>query len=406
MSMDIKVLMFGWEFPPYNSGGLGVACLGLTRALTNEAIRISFVLPKKMDITSQHMKMIFADAPLINFCAINSLLSPYMGLQGYLGQYSIHNASFYGGSLFEEVSRYALRAGQLALQETFDIIHAHDWLSFPAGIEAKRISGKALIAHVHATEFDRAGEHINQRVYEIEKEGMTKADSVIAVSAFTKNVITKHYAIDPSKITVVHNGVEKEDLPSFTDSLEKVKQRGAKIVLFVGRITLQKGPDYFLRAAHKALSYNPNILFVIVGSGDMETQIIQEAAYLGISDKIFFTGFLRERELSAIYEAADLFVMPSVSEPFGIASLEALTHGTPILISKQSGVSEVVAHALKVDFWDVDEMANKILAVLKHQSLSQCLKSEGGKEVEKISWKDAAKKCIDLYQKVLQPSTA
>ena len=401
--MDIKVLMFGWEFPPYNSGGLGVACLGLTQALARERIDISFVLPKKLDISSNAMRIIFADAlsSIIRFRVIDSTLSPYLTPQSYNGSKFDDKEAFYGTTLFEEVRRYALAGARLAMKETFDIIHAHEWLSFPAGIEAKRVSGKPLIAHVHATEFDRTGGNVNQHVYEIEKEGMEKADRVVAVSDFTKNIIVNHYGIEPSKITVIHNGIEKEDYHVIPSTLKKFKEKGTKIVLFVGRITLQKGPDYFLRAAQKTLSYKPNVLFVIVGSGDMKEKIINQAAELGISNNVLFTGFLRGEELSSVYQAADLFVMPSVSEPFGLASLEALAHGTPVLISKQSGVSEVITHGLKVDFWDIDEMTNKILAVLDNQPLFQTLKEEGSKDLNKISWQEAAQKCISLYSQLL-----
>ncbi len=401
--MDIKVLMFGWEFPPYNSGGLGVACFGLTQALARERIDISFVLPKKLDISSNTMRIIFADtlSSIIRFRIIDSTLSPYLTPKSYNGSKLDDKEAFYGSTLFEEVARYALAGARLAMEETFNVIHAHDWLSFPAGVEAKRVSGKPLVAHVHATEFDRTGGNVNQHVYEIEKEGMEKADRIVAVSDFTKNIIISNYGIEPSKITVIHNGIEKENYHVIPSTLKKFKEQGTKIVLFVGRITLQKGPDYFLRAAQKTLSYKPNVMFVIVGSGDMEGQIINQVIELGISNNVLFTGFLRGEELSSVYQAADLFVMPSVSEPFGLASLEALAHGTPVLISKQSGVSEVITHGLKVDFWDIDEMANKILAMLDNQPLSQTLKEESVKDLDKVSWKEAAQKCIHLYSELL-----
>lgn len=408
--MKIRVLMFGWEFPPYNSGGLGTACFGLSRALVSEGIGVTFVLPKKISVSSGVMKIIFADAASkIKFRTIDSLLTPYVTSDRYGILRSFSGTGIYGRGLFDEVFRYAVRAREVASEENFDIIHAHDWLSFPAGMEAKRVSGKPLIVHVHATEFDRTGGNgINQNVYEIEKAGMETADGVIAVSEFTKEIICRHYGIPPEKIRVVHNAIEIGDYNgccrgSDPGSISKLKSDGSKIVIFVGRITLQKGPDYFIRAAKTVLGYIPNVYFVIAGSGDMEGQMVQEAARLGISDKVIFTGFLRGEELNEVYRSADLFVMPSVSEPFGITPLESLINGTPVLISKQSGVSEVIRHALKTDFWDVDEMANKIIAVLNHPPLRQTLQEGGCGDVYRISWRDAAEKCIGLYSELLQP---
>ncbi len=285
-------------------------------------------------------------------------------------------------------------------KETFDIIHVHDWLSFPAGIIAKNASGKPLVCQIHATEFDRSPHCPNPVVYAIEKIGMEKADAVIAVSNYTKNKIIENYGIDGSKIRVVHNAI---DLECFNQALQSpnqlfdLKKSGKKIVLFVGRITLQKGPDYFLRAAQKVLAYNHNVIFIVAGSGDMEHQIIEEAANLGISDKFLFAGFLQGEDLKKVYLAADLFVMPSVSEPFGLTALESVSLGTPVLVSKQSGVSEVIKNCLKVDFWDTDEIANKILACLSYKGLGDTLQEESFKEMDKLSWEKSAQKCVDIY---------
>ncbi len=396
----MKVLMFGWEFPPFNSGGLGVACQGLARALSEKGEELLFVLPKKVK-TEERFKFVFADRVFLDIATVNSILTPYVTNDLYSHYLKESSGGMYGGSLMEEVLRYALRAKEIAQKEKFDVIHAHDWLSFPAGIAAKKISGKPLIVQMHATEFDRTGNgNVNQKVYEIEKEGMEVADHVVAVSEFTKNLITEHYGIAPSKITVVHNGVNTGDYPARHEDdfgLQKLKEAGYKIVLFVGRLTLQKGPDYFLYAAKRILQFQPKTMFVIAGSGDMERKIIEMSAEMGISGNILFVGFLRGEQLSRIYHSADIFVMPSVSEPFGITPLESLLHGTPVVISKQSGASEVILHAMKMDFWDVDEMADKVLSVLEYPSLKQEMGKNGEHEAESQTWDKAANKLQKLY---------
>lgn len=394
--------MFGWEFPPYNSGGLGTACFGLTRALSScENTDITFVLPKKVNVSSNLIKIIFADTTAVLSSEDVSILSGYITSNEYLSKKDEVTVGLYGATLLQEVKHYAERAKEIARDEDFDVIHAHDWLSFLAGIEAKKISGKPLILHVHATEFDRTGgQGVNQDVYDIEKYAMEQADGIIAVSNFTKNKIIEYYNVDSGKITVVHNGVDRADFRELPARLESIKKEGKqKIVLFVGRITIQKGPEYFVRAAKKVLEYYPNVLFVVAGSGDMQYQMMDEVADLGIGDKVIFTGFLRGDDLTALYQAADLYVMPSVSEPFGIIPLETIVNGTPVIVSKQTGVSEVLTHALKVDFWDVDEMANKILGVLQNDSLQKTLQEESLKEVEKLDWMASAKKVLNVYKR-------
>ncbi|MDD4990110.1 MAG: glycosyltransferase family 4 protein [Candidatus Pacebacteria bacterium] len=401
----MKVLMFGWEFPPFHSGGLGVACEGLAKALALQGSQIIFVLPKKLDCKHPFLKIIFADENL-EVKVINSLLKPYVTSASYkemAGKIGLKD--FYDSDLFREVLRYSHNAQKIAKKETFDIIHSHDWLSFPAGIAAKNISSKPLVCQIHATEFDRSPHCPNPVVYAIEKIGMEKADVVVAVSNYTKNKIIENYGIDGSKIKVVHNAIDPE---CFNQTLQTpnqlldLKSAGKKIVLFVGRITLQKGPDYFLKAAKKVLAYNFNIIFIVAGSGDMERQIIEETANLGIADKFLFAGFLQGEDLKKVYTAADLFVMPSVSEPFGLTALESVSFGTPVLVSKQSGVSEVIKNALKVDFWDIDEMANKILACLNYPVLNATLQNESQKELTKLSWQKSAQKCIDIYSDLLK----
>jgi len=397
--MALRVLMFGWEFPPRSSGGLGVACFGLTRALAQEGVRVRFVLPKRMNPEVSYMDFSFADIPEIVATGVNSLLYPYVTQESYLSYYRDAGLGIYGSTLFEEVLAYAARAGAIARASSFDVIHAHDWLSFLAGLEAKRVSGKPLVVQVHATEFDRTGgTGVNPRVYDIERRGMQEADRIIAVSQWTKNIIVEHYGISPEKVEVVHNGVEERDFHKLPSELDSWKAQGKKIVLFHGRITLQKGPDYFLRTARRVLEYYPQAVFIVSGIGDMLPQMVREAVLLGISDKVFFVGALWDEERDKMYQAADVVMMPSVSEPFGIVPLEALANGAPVLISKQSGVSEVLSHALKSDFWDTDEMANKIVSILKNKSLQTTLRTNGNREASAVTWSKAAQKVVSLYQ--------
>ncbi len=401
----MRVLMFGWEFPPFNSGGLGVACSGITRALAKKGAKIAFVLPKKLQISSAHVPLIFADNQnSISIHEFDSSLRPYSNPETYgKDVFTEGSDRSYAPTLVDEVMRYGRNASVIAKNTPHDVIHAHDWLSFPAGIMAKKISRKPLIAHIHATEFDRTGgTGANPDVYKIEREGMEKADAVISVSQMTKDMIVGKYGISNSKIHVIHNGVNLDEYDTPHESLDflKLKQSGVRMVLFVGRITIQKGPDYFIQVAKRVLAYESQTIFVVAGSGDMEYQMINLAANLGVSDKVFFVGYLRGKELDKVYRSSDIVVMPSVSEPFGITALEALAYKTPVMISKQSGVSEVLTHALKTDFWDIDEMANKIISILRYSSLQNSLRENGRKDVEKLTWDNAADKCLRLYQQL------
>lgn len=393
--------MFGWEFPPYSSGGLGTACYGLTKSLSKQNIDITLVLPYTSNAFDSNFINIISTSTNIKIKPIKSILSPYMTSQSYHKiKDNQYQAKIYGDSLFDEVYRYSEEAKRIAIEEEFDVIHCHDWMTFKAGINAKRIKNKPLIVHVHSTEFDRTGgNYISQYVYDIEKEGMEFADAIIAVSNFTKNKIVQHYGINPNKIYVVHNAVELR----VNNSNEKFEiKKYDKVVLFLGRITLQKGPDYFLYAAKKVLEHEPNVKFIIAGSGDMEAFIIEKSTELGIAKNVLFAGFLQGEDVNRIYKMADLYVMPSVSEPFGITALEAMRNGTPALISKQSGVSEVIQHCLTADFWDIDELANKIISALRYKALHQSLKEHGSVEVKKFNWNEPAKKCIDIYNILLK----
>lgn len=425
----MRIFMLGWEFPPFISGGLGTACYGLTKALDQLGQEITFVLPKMVESTyTTHVKLLspnsisltsflFNEFKNVRFHAINSALQPYSTPDSYRLQIEeilkqkqkntkthfsagsqIVGVDDYCRDMYTEVHRYAALAVELAKNEQFDIVHAHDWMTYPAGIAVAAVSGKPLVVHIHSTEFDRSGEHVNQMIYDIERHGMEHANKVIAVSHFTRSTVINRYGISGEKVNVVYNGVEREGSWSLAETGIK---KDEKIVLFLGRITMQKGPEYFLHAAKKVLELMDDVKFVMVGSGDMMHRSIEMAAELGIGHKVLFTGFLRGEEVNKIYQMADLYVMPSVSEPFGIAPLEALNHDVPVIISKQSGVSEVLTHALKVDFWDTNEIANKIIAVLKYPPLQETLANHGNFEVRKLRWKDAAAKCIRIYEETL-----
>ncbi len=402
--------MFGWEFPPVMSGGLGTACFGLTKAMARKGFDVTFVMPHgPMNLKGEFVKLLVADALVpgsLKIRKINSLLVPYISSADYEQRYkNILEAKgtgqakgLYGKDLFQEVQRFAAKALLIAESEDFDIIHAHDWMTYPAGLNAKAASGKPLVVHVHATEFDRTGGNgVNQYVYDIERKGMHEADLVLAVSNHTKHIIMQHYGVPEYKIRVVHNAVE---FPPLHEEHSPIKQSD-RVVLFLGRVTLQKGPDYFIEAAKRVLDHIPNVKFVLAGSGDMTARMIDKAAYLGIGSKVLFTGFLSGADVDKAYRMADLYVMPSVSEPFGITPLEAMRNGTPVIISKQSGCSEVLHHCLKVDFWDVQELANKIMAALQYSQLHRQLKEEGLREVHTFSWDVPAEKCIAAYHEVL-----
>ena len=423
--------MLGWEFPPFISGGLGTACYGLTKAMDQLGIKVAFVLPKILDNKyATHVKLLSPDIQTsvsafksdklknVTFHTIASPLQPYSTPDVY--QRTIEakiaekhggkvdstgrhiGAIDYSGDMYTEVHRYAAVAADLAMNEQFDIVHAHDWMTYPAAITVAKMSGKPLIVHVHSTEFDRSGENVNQMIYDIEREGMHAADKIIAVSYFTRSIIISRYGITGEKVEVVHNGVERNGNGDWALK-ETGIQKDEKIVLFLGRITMQKGPEYFLQAAKKVLEVMDDVKFVMAGSGDLMHKAIEMAAELGIGSKVLFTGFLRGQDVQKIYKMADLFVMPSVSEPFGLVPLEALDNDVPVIISKQSGVSEVLKHALKVDFWDVQEIANKIIAVLKYPPLGVTLRDYGSFEVRKLRWKDSAEKCARIYEELLTP---
>ena len=422
--------MFGWEFPPHITGGLGTACFGLTKGLLKHGVEVLFVVPKAYGDESQEAVRLLNASDVvvdmqhtdyqnywnrISFMEIGSNLIPYVGpvefekmvsekLKGTTESVSsvfaerFQFSGKYGQDLMEEVSRYALVGSSIAANQSFDVIHAHDWLTYPAGIAAKYVSGKPLVVHMHATEFDRSGENINKNVYDIERKGMEEADRVITVSNLTRNIVIERYGIDPDKVITVHNAVEPVEK---TDAPETQKHVKEKVVTFLGRVTFQKGPEYFVEAARKVLNKDPDVRFVMAGTGDLLEKMIRRVAKLHMATRFHFTGFLKGDNVDKMFAMSDVYVMPSVSEPFGISPLEAMRSNVPVVISKQSGVAEVLNHALKVDFWDIDALADAIYGLLHYRSLSSMFAKHGEEEVNNLKWDNAASNVRDVYQQVV-----
>lgn len=469
----MKVLMFGWEFPPHISGGLGTACAGLTRALAKERVDILFTIPKlRGDEQSDNTTFLNASAIPIRqkqttgagpatttpgvFAGIHqptrrhtvaeypqqvievpSLLSAYSspaevpdapGLRQWnytfptgseeqsaykpgtfsKGEESVGTQSryvkapfvfsgAYGRNLLQEVDRYADVASEIARRNSFDVIHAHDWMTFPAGMVARKVSGKPLIVHVHATEIDRSGANVNPHIFAIEKQGMAQADKVVTVSYWTKEIAISHYGIEESKIEVIHNGITPKSNGTTYQSAAPID---SPIVTFLGRITYQKGPMYFVEAARGVHRQFPNVHFVVAGSGDQLPQMIERIAQVRLSKYFHFTGFLKGEEIDRIWALSTVYVMPSVSEPFGIAPLEAIQAGVPVILSKQAGVGEVMPHAIKVDFWDSEALAEAICNVLRYKSLANTLKKNSAEIIKTVTWDKAAKKLNSLYHEL------
>jgi glycosyltransferase involved in cell wall biosynthesis len=428
----MRVLMFGWEFPPHISGGLGTACYGLTRGMSSiPGLNILFVVPKAFGDEDQSRIRLLGAADVsidlrrirqrkylkdLSYMEINSNLVPYTSPEEYeelvkKSEYSgkrlvetkkgnkINFTGKYGKDLFQEIANYAIVAGEIALEQEFDIIHAHDWLTYPAGIAAKRASGKPLVIHVHATDFDRSGGRVNPTVFEIEKMGMHLADKIIAVSNLTRNTVIEKYGIHPDKVVTVYNAVDP--LPD-DEKLQLKRGINDKVVTFLGRITLQKGPEYFVQAAHKVLQKMDNVRFVMAGSGEMLEKMILWTARLGITDRFHYTGFLKGDDVFRMFSISDVYVMPSVSEPFGISPLEAMQANVPSIISYQSGVAEILKYAFKVDFWDVDAMADAIYGLLNYPALSKMFRKYGVQEVNDMKWENSGKRVHSVYREFVK----
>lgn len=422
----MRVLMFGWEFPPHVSGGLGTACHEMTKALTRHGARIAFVVPRAPALRRQSRVRVVSAArvpstppapdtsvapgPRMEIRGVESLLRPYLTETNYrqvletaLAQAASRTESLlapsiaYGPDLIAEVARYSDASDYIGRHEVFDIIHAHDWMTFPAAIRARELSNKPLVVHIHALEFDRCGEHGNPDIIDIEKAGMEAADHVIAVSHYTRQLIIDRYGINPGKISVVHNAVASRR--AHTVYHVQRKDTG-KIVLFLGRITFQKGPDYFVEAAARVLQKLPDTTFVMAGAGDMLPRLIERVGELRIGNRFHFTGFLQGHDVERMYAMSNLYVMPSVSEPFGISPLEAMIYDVPVIVSRNAGVGEVLKHALKVDFWNVDDIADKILAVLKYPALSREMLQNGKNDLKTIRWGVAAERILNIYKRL------
>jgi len=424
----MKVLMFGWEFPPHIAGGLGTACYGMTKGLAENGVEVLFVMPSASGDEDQSSVRIINASDVscrmvsddideflgkVSFLHIGSNMVPYVSPEEFpyvveeerLRQKNEFRIQFgskyrfsgkYGRNLMEEVARYAAVGAEIAMENDFDVIHAHDWLTYFAGIAAKRVSGKPLVIHVHATEFDRSGVNINTEVYGIEKRGMEEADRVITVSDLTRNIVINKYGIDPAKVVTVHNAVDFGG----RDDMEVSRSVKEKVVTFLGRITFQKGPEYFIEAAAKVLKRCDNVRFVMAGSGDMLARCVRHVAKLGIADRFHFTGFLRGADVQRMFALSDVYVMPSVSEPFGISPLEAMRTNVPSIISKQSGVAEVLKYAIKVDFWDINAMADAIYALINYPAMAAMAARCGMDEVNALKWTAAAARIKKVYESV------
>lgn len=419
----MRILMFGWEFPPRMSGGLGTACYGITSALAGLGHRITFVLPRDSEAGAAPFLELVSAAGVpaddadrndqterllagLTFRPLPSLLHPYLDPGHYRSLYLAEQKRFpmaaavYGPDLIAEVVRYGRAGGVLARTLPFDVIHAHDWMTIPAALAAKRISGRPLVLHVHSLEYDRSGENINEEIRGIEQQGILKADRIIAVSHRTRRMITERYGVTAEKISVVYNAVSRKEGRQIYHTRKEDEGR-RKVVLFLGRITFQKGPDYFVEAAAQVLSVLPDVTFVMAGTGDMMGRMIERVAELGIGERFHFTGFLQGEEIERIFSLSDLYIMPSVSEPFGISPLEAMLYDVPVIISRQSGVSEILRHALKVDFWDVRELASKIIAVLKHPAVADEMAQKAREELHRIRWETAGQKIEAVYREMV-----
>ena len=426
------MLMFGWEFPPHISGGLGTASYGLTKGMaTLDDLEVIFVVPKAWgDEDQTKVKVVGANMVPMSFrrvlykgfrqtletIEVSSKIVPYTDPEDFwrmtrseVSGYKLYVqtdargmvdfSGRYDGNLMDEINKYAVVASVIAEENEFDIIHAHDWLAYPAGIAAMEVSGKPLVIHVHATDFDRSGGSVNPDVYRIEKNGMDAASKIITVSNLTRDIVIHKYFINPDKVETVYNAVEPVKI---SERLMIKKGFDEKVVTFLGRITMQKGPEYFIEAAYKVLQVMDNVRFVMAGSGDMMERMMRRAAALKITDRFHFTGFLKGADVFTLLDMSDVYIMPSVSEPFGISPLEAMQSNVPVIISKQSGVAEILTHAVKTDFWDIDAMADSIYGILNYPALANMFIKKGKEEVIRFKWDNSAKHVRDIYTRVIQ----
>jgi glycosyltransferase involved in cell wall biosynthesis len=378
--IEMRVAMIGWEYPPFKAGGLATHCYGLTRSLADKNVKVYFFMPKtRHNTSSDKSNLKIVEVGETEVFPYDRPDSKEIGGNFYKAVY------YYNRLVFSKVEE------KIDVEGKFDVIHCHDWLTIKAGITLKEKWGMPLVLTIHSTEYDRSGWlYPNQWFIDIEKEGMEKADRIIAVSEFTKRVCVEKYGIHPDKISVVHNAVYP--IP---------EGHKRNIVLFLGRLTIQKGTEFFLKAAQKVKDYEPNAKFVVAGTGDMLPRLITQAIDLGISDKVIFTGRLTEDEVKHIYGISSVYVMPSISEPFGITALEAISAGTPTIASKTAGFSEAFKNCLTVDFWDTDELANKIVSLLRYDPLHRTLVIEGKREIDLFTWDRVAENTLDVYKELV-----
>ncbi len=412
----MRVLMFGWEFPPFQAGGLATATVGLVKGLLRNGTDVTLVVPFPADSSPMpELRLVSADGAAPDQLVVHRIpspMTPYGGAEEYQEIYSTikgqarQGTTVYGADLFQEVARYAALAGGIAAREPHDVIDTHDWITFAAGIEARKVSGKPLIAHIHATEFDRAGEGANPEICRLEYEGMMAADRIVANSHALKRVCVERYAIPAEKIDVVHWGIDSDGFDGDAPRENLFRPRAlpasaprVPIVLFLGRVTWQKGPDYFIEMAARVARYVPNAKFIVAGQGDMLPRLIRRTAELGIADRVHFAGGVHGAQVNRLYRMADVCVMPSVSEPFGLVALESLRNGTPCVIPKTAGVAEVVVNAFKVDFWDVDAMTNQIVALIQYPVLRDVMSRNAKQELEtrRFSLEEPARLTADAY---------
>ena len=427
---NMKVLMFGWEFPPYISGGLGTACYGLTQGLGKLGDEITFVLPKPLPGMSHYIngvlvgpgsdqeesengQRIYETKENLSVIEVDAALSPYLSEKEYSTFSNKERETHYQknvdvqgttlsnsqGGLIGEVLNFAGKVGGMGASVNHEVIHCHDWMTVLAGLEAKKVGGKPLVFHVHSLEYDRCGNRGNPQIEEIEHKGLHESDSIVAVSHYTKRIIVSRYGVSPEKITVIHNGVLPFSQPNMNRP-DGTSGKRHEMVLFLGRVTYQKGPDYFVEAASKVLKACPNTHFVMAGKGDMLPKLIERVAELHMGSQFHFTGFLDGEDVHKMFSLADVYVMPSVSEPFGISALEAISHQIPVIVSRQSGVSEVLRHCLTVDFWDVEDLSNNMISLLKNRTLKNQLKNEMLSDLTPLNWDNSAKQVSGLYHKL------
>ncbi|KAA3612448.1 MAG: glycosyltransferase family 1 protein [Planctomycetota bacterium] len=399
----MKVLMLGWEFPPHLSGGLGTACQGLSRALTGQGLELCFLLPRLHgDESSPGVS--FCDVPadsegeaVAEIVAVASPLRPYadrwveppVAKRGPL-------AGGYGPDLMAEVTAFADRSAKAVEQETFDLVHAHDWMTWPAALHLRRHRGVPFVAHVHSCEFDRNGDRGHAWIEACEGEALASADQVVCVSRYTADRVAERYGVGRNRLHVIHNGVEP--VPA---ALPRRTHPGRPTILFLGRVTFQKGPRHFLEVAAHLSERLPQARFLLVGNGDLLAEMVELAADSGLARKLFFPGFLQGEELEKVFALADVLVLPSVSEPFGLTPLEALQRGVPVVLSRRCGVAEALPHCLLADPGNSADMAEKILAVLQRPGLRRFLLREGRRSLKKLTWDRAAGQWMELYQRIL-----